>query len=55
VEVFPSQEWFQKVREAYNSDRELHSGGGVPVILQPGSVLAKTDILLSSPVWIVAR
>ncbi len=28
MEVFPSQEWFQKVREAYNSDRDLHSGGG---------------------------
>ena len=26
--VFPSEEWFQKVRQAYNSDQGLHSGGG---------------------------
>lgn len=26
--VFPSEEWFQQVREVYNSDRDLHSGGG---------------------------
>ncbi|HIG59373.1 MAG TPA: hypothetical protein EYQ22_00640 [Gammaproteobacteria bacterium] len=28
VMVFPSEEWFQQVREVYNSDRDLHSGGG---------------------------
>ncbi|MDE0757737.1 MAG: hypothetical protein OSB45_06210 [Pseudomonadales bacterium] len=28
VIVFPSEEWFQQVREVYNSDRDLHSGGG---------------------------
>lgn len=26
--VFPSNEWFQAVREVYNSDSSLHSGGG---------------------------
>jgi hypothetical protein len=25
---FPSEEWFQSVREVYNSDSSLHSGGG---------------------------
>jgi hypothetical protein len=25
---FPSTEWFQSVREVYNSDSSLHSGGG---------------------------
>jgi hypothetical protein len=28
VPVFPSTEWFQAVREVYNSDESLHSGGG---------------------------
>ena len=26
--TFPSNEWFQSVREVYNSDPSLHSGGG---------------------------
>ena len=26
--VFPSTEWFEEVRQVYNSDRSLHSGGG---------------------------
>lgn len=26
--VFPSKEWFEEVREVYNSDLTLHSGGG---------------------------
>lgn len=26
--VFPSNEWFQAVRERYNGDASLHSGGG---------------------------
>ncbi len=26
--IFPSKEWFEEVREVYNSDRSLHSGGG---------------------------
>lgn len=26
--VFPSEEWFGEVREVYNSDSSLHSGGG---------------------------
>jgi hypothetical protein len=26
--TFPSTEWFQTVREVYNSDSSLHSGGG---------------------------
>ena len=26
--VFPSLDWFQKVRDVYNSDSTLHKGGG---------------------------
>ena len=26
--VFPSRQWFEDVRDVYNSDRSLHSGGG---------------------------
>lgn len=26
--VFPSQQWFEEVRDVYNSDKSLHSGGG---------------------------
>lgn len=26
--TFPSEEWFQAVREVYNGDETLHSGGG---------------------------
>ena len=26
--VFPSLDWFQKVRDVYNSDGSLHKGGG---------------------------
>ncbi len=26
--VFPSEQWFREVREVYNSDTSLHSGGG---------------------------
>lgn len=26
--IFPSEEWFQEVRQVYNSDTSLHSGGG---------------------------
>ncbi len=26
--VFPSTQWFEEVRDVYNSDRSLHSGGG---------------------------
>ena len=26
--VFPSRQWFEEVRDVYNSDRSLHSGGG---------------------------
>ncbi|HIG39783.1 MAG: hypothetical protein ABGY96_04670 [bacterium] len=26
--IFPSVEWFQEVRQVYNSDKSLHSGGG---------------------------
>ena len=26
--VFPSQAWFEEVRDVYNSDKNLHSGGG---------------------------
>jgi hypothetical protein len=28
VAVFPSLDWFQKVRDVYNSDGSLHKGGG---------------------------
>jgi len=28
VAVFPSTQWFEEVRDVYNSDRSLHSGGG---------------------------
>lgn len=26
--VFPSRQWFEEVRDVYNSDSSLHSGGG---------------------------
>jgi hypothetical protein len=28
VAVFPSRQWFEEVRDVYNSDSSLHSGGG---------------------------
>jgi hypothetical protein len=28
VAVFPSRQWFEEVRDVYNSDKSLHSGGG---------------------------
>ena len=26
--IFPSEQWFEEVRQLYNSDKSLHSGGG---------------------------
>jgi hypothetical protein len=34
--VFPSEKWFQAVREVYNGDETLHSGGGGACDTQSG-------------------
>ena len=44
--VFPSLEWFNAVRERYNGDEDLHTGGGGPCEARAGLCIGDTVYLL---------
>ena len=44
--VFPSAEWFDSVREIYNSDSSLHSGGGGACHARAGLRIGTLDFLI---------
>jgi len=43
---FPSQEWFEEVRQVYNSDSSLHSGGGGACHTRAGFEIGKHRYLI---------
>ncbi|NIP14727.1 MAG: hypothetical protein GWM88_08360 [Pseudomonadales bacterium] len=44
--VFPSADWFQAVREVYNGDSTLHSGGGGACDTTAGFLVGKRGYLI---------
>lgn len=44
--VFPSAEWFDSVRNIYNSDSSLHSGGGGACHTRAGLRIGSQDFLI---------
>ncbi len=46
MKKFPSQEWFDAVRQVYNSDSSLHSGGGGACHTRAGFTIGDAHYLI---------